>query len=188
MNKWSKAMKKFETKRKTIELQKNIEGIILDIGGGGEGVIGQLYNNQVIAIDNRQDELDDTPNGPKKVLMDASNLEFDDNVFDSATSFFTMMYIEKEKHKKVFSELFRVLKPKGRLYLWDTVIEKNVSSYQVFIIHLKILLPSQIIKTGYGVAYKEQDMDYYAKALIDAGFEIELKETDNNMFYIVAQK
>lgn len=181
-------MKNFETKRKTIKLEKTIVGTILDIGGGGEGVIGQLYNNQVTAIDNRQDELDDAPDGPKKVLMDASNLDFDQNEFDAATSFFTMMYIPKAKHNKVFSELYRVLKPEGRLYLWDTIIDRNIASYEVFIIHLNIKLPMKTIKTGYGVAYKEQDMNYYAKALIEVGFKIELKVNDDNIFYIVAQK
>ena len=32
---------------------------MLDIGGGGEGVIGRLYGRQVVAIDNRQEELDE---------------------------------------------------------------------------------------------------------------------------------
>lgn len=30
---------------------------IVDLGGGGEGVIGQLYGNRVVAIDVKQDEL-----------------------------------------------------------------------------------------------------------------------------------
>lgn len=41
-----------------INLKKELKGDILDIGGGGEGIIGRLYTNQVISIDNRKEELD----------------------------------------------------------------------------------------------------------------------------------
>lgn len=44
-----------------IRLQKKLNGSILDIGGGGEGVIGQLYGQQVVAIDKLQEELDEAP-------------------------------------------------------------------------------------------------------------------------------
>ena len=53
----------------TILLSKSIAGKILDIGGG-EGVIGRLYGKQVVAIDKRQDELDEAPGGFQKLLMD----------------------------------------------------------------------------------------------------------------------
>jgi len=56
---------------------------ILDLGGGGEGVIGRLRGKQVTAIDLRQGELDDAPQGPIKVVADARALPFD-NEFDVA--------------------------------------------------------------------------------------------------------
>lgn len=42
-------------------LKKELEGAILDVGGGGEGVIGRIYGPRVVAIDNRQEELDEAP-------------------------------------------------------------------------------------------------------------------------------
>ena len=36
-----------------ISLKKRLHGRILDVGGGGEGVIGRLYPRQVVAIDQR---------------------------------------------------------------------------------------------------------------------------------------
>lgn len=39
---------------------------ILDLGGGGEGVIGQLRGQQVVAVDLRQNELDEAPSGAVK--------------------------------------------------------------------------------------------------------------------------
>lgn len=50
-------------------------GFILDIGGGGEGVIGQMKTKQVIAIDLYKSELKAAPDGPfLKVVMDATDL------------------------------------------------------------------------------------------------------------------
>jgi hypothetical protein len=48
-------------------------GFILDIGGGGEGVIGQLKEKQVIAIDRNRRELEEAPDGPLKIVMNAGN-------------------------------------------------------------------------------------------------------------------
>lgn len=36
-------------------LKKTLQGEILDVGSGSEGVIGRIYQAQVTAIDNRQD-------------------------------------------------------------------------------------------------------------------------------------
>jgi hypothetical protein len=48
------------------------QGLILDIGGGGEGVIGQLKGKQVVAIDLSRQELDEAPGEPLlKIVMDA---------------------------------------------------------------------------------------------------------------------
>lgn len=57
--------------QKMVVMKREIQGSILDIGGGGEGIIGRLYDPQVLAVDNRQDELDETPETFKKALMDA---------------------------------------------------------------------------------------------------------------------
>ena len=70
-----------------LTLNRELNGKILDIGGGGEGIIGRLYTNQVVAIDIRQDELDEAPTGFEKILMDATQLDFKDNSFDHITSY-----------------------------------------------------------------------------------------------------
>ena len=68
-------------------------GYILDIGGGGEGVIGLLKGGQVIAIDISKRELEQAPDGPLKIVMDAAELKFLDSSFPVATFFYTLMYI-----------------------------------------------------------------------------------------------
>ena len=54
-----------------IWVRSELKGTILDIGGGGEGIIGRVYGQQVTAIDNRQEELDGAPDNGHKLLMDA---------------------------------------------------------------------------------------------------------------------
>ncbi|TFF89622.1 MAG: methyltransferase domain-containing protein, partial [Promethearchaeota archaeon] len=66
----------------------DLNGRILDIGGGGEGVIGQLKGAQVVAIDLRADELMEAADGDYlKVIMDAKQLKFLDDYFDTITAF-----------------------------------------------------------------------------------------------------
>ena len=42
-----------------IKLDKTLAGAILDIGGGGESVIGRLYGRQVTAVDKEPEEFED---------------------------------------------------------------------------------------------------------------------------------
>ena len=84
----------------TVRLDRTHTGSILDIGGGGEGIIGRLYGRQVTAIDNRREELDEAPEGFEKVLMDACEMSFASASFDHVTFFYTMMFIAKDKQRR----------------------------------------------------------------------------------------
>ncbi len=102
-------------KREEVVLEDlTAEGLILDIGSGGQGVIGRLKGEQVIAIDPNKLELQGAADGPLKIIMDATDLKFLDESFNTVTSFYTLMYIkEEESHKQVFGEVYRVLKQGG---------------------------------------------------------------------------
>ena len=162
-------------------------GKVLDIGGGGEGIIGQLLGERVISIDPSKKELEEAPKGPLKIIMDARELRFLDETFDIVTSFFTMMYIKREDHKKVLEEVYRVLKPGGQFLIWDVVIpEFNNLDKDIFMIPLQIEMKGRTIDTGYGVLWKDnqRDLEYYASICKKVGFKVNDTTKQGKTFYI----
>jgi SAM-dependent methyltransferase len=155
----------FLVNTQSIELSPlDSEGFILDIGGGGEGIIGKLNGSQVIAIDTSERELAETKNEALKIVMDATDLKFLPDSFNVCTAFFSMMYIPKSKHSKVLEEVHRVLKDNGQFLLWDVKILRTRTQYREFIVPLTVQLPNETVETGYGVKWHTQDIDHF-KAL-----------------------
>ena len=144
------------------------EGSILDIGGGGEAVIGQLKGTQVVAIDLFPCELEEAPAGPLKVVMDTRELSFLDCTFHTVTAFFSFMFIHPNDHERVLREIYRVLAPKGQFLLWDIDIPRRPATERdMMVFHLQVRLPSTVINTGYGTPYTEQCItlhDYIVQA------------------------
>ena len=170
-----------------IHIQEIIIGSILDIGGGGECTIGQIYGDRGLAIDNLQEELDEAPDCCEKQLMDATDLLFPDNTFDNVTFFFSLMYMSGETQQTAIKEALRVLKPGGRLYVWDTDIR---SAYpDPFVIDLDIESESRSIQTTYGILKKEtQDSDKILRYLHNAGVKAERTSKNDALFFICAVK
>lgn len=136
-----------------IEIQKNIRGSILDIGGGGEGMIGRIYQDQVIAIDNCQEELDEAPDCCDKRLMDAENLLFEKQSFDNVTFFYSLMFMTKDVREAAISEAARVLKKGGRIHIWDSNFVS--AGTEPYIVDLDIIWDNNSVHTSYGIAKGE---------------------------------
>jgi SAM-dependent methyltransferase len=167
------------------------QGLILDIGGGGEGVIGQLKGRQVVAVDLIKRELEDAPGEPLlKIVMDARDLKFLDKTFPTATVFFTFMYIDPADHAKVFQEIHRVLAPGGRLIIWDAEIPKKTDPRQIYVMFpLLVHLPKTEIKTGYGVKLVEsQGLTHFVELAGPAGFDVVEKKMDKGWFQLELKK
>lgn len=166
-------------------------GYILDIGGGGEGVIGRLKGQQVIAIDISKRELEDAPAGPLKVIMDARDLQFLDGTFNTTTSFFTLMYIDKKDHEQVFREIFRVLNPGGSFLIWDVLFPKRTQeNVEIAVVPLRVKLPDEEFVTGYGGTWPKEgsDLAYYRDLAEKTGFQVVSHTEDDLVFYLELRK
>ena len=151
------------------------DGYILDLGGGGEGVIGQLKGSDVVAIDFQKEELLEAADGPLKVVMDARELKFLDESFQTITAFFFLMYVrKKEDQLLVFQEAERVLKPGGTLHIWEVDISKKPKTdSKYYIVHLKYHIGDKVTETGYGMVWPDgvRGIDYYLDLANQAGFK-----------------
>ena len=164
------------------------EGLILDIGGGGEGVIGQLKGKDVVVIDLQKEELLEAPEGPLKIIMDARELQFLDENFHTATAFFSLMYIRKrEDQLKVFQEVWRVLDQGGVLHFWAVDIsQKPDTDSKIYIVHLLYHIGDQITETGYGMPWPKdpRGVDHYRSLAVKAGFtESEIEKVGNTFSF-----
>lgn len=168
-------------------LRKELDGTVLDIGGGGEGIIGRLYADQVTAIDNRQEELDEAPGACRKLLMDATALDFASDSFDHVTSFYTLMFMDSEEQRQAVEEAARVLKPGGMLHIWDCEI---VSAWpEPFCVNLEISLPDERITTTYGVGKQgSQDAQSMKRICRDAGLFLVTENRSDEGFHLVFRK
>ena len=171
----------------TIEIKEELNGSILDIGGGGEAVIGQIFKDRVTAIDNCQEELDEAPDCCLKELMDATDLSFPDESFDTVTFFYTLMYMTDDTQRKSICEAARVLKTGGMMHIWDC----NISSAypDPFIVDLHIQSDEKNIRTSYGIVKMDtQSSNSVVRQLEHVGLIIGLLKEEGGQFYIQCRK
>lgn len=168
------------------------EGYVLDIGGGGEGVIGRLKGKDVVAIDVSKEELEESAFGPLKVIMNARDLKFLDSSFNTASAFFSLMYLkDQEDHRKVFAELARVLKPGGFFHMWDVdLTERPQTDKEYYVVQIQYRVDGKEFKTSYGQKWPKEvrNEDYYTALAIEAGLRLVSKVRNQNTFYLVFQK
>lgn len=167
------------------------DGYILDIGGGGEGIIGQLEGERVVAIDVREDELKEAADGFLKIVMDAKDLKFLNESFSTVTTFFSMMYMNSDDQREVMEEIYRVLKPGGELLLWDLVVPTRFDEgKKVYAIFLKIYLRDKSIETGYGCPWEHrvQDASHIKDTAFAVGLEITEEVIEEHKFYLRFRK
>ena len=165
--------------------------LILDIGGGGEGIIGQVKGKQVVAIDPNRSELEQAAEGPLKIVMDATSLLFLDKSFEVVTSFFTLMYIKGTLHEKVFAEVYRVLESNGRFLIWDAHLPQRMAEEKdIVAFYLNVKLPDREIETGYGTKWpaQTQGLSHYKELAEQVGFVTYGQRERGRLFYLELQK
>ena len=172
-----------------VTLSELSPGRILDIGGGGEGVIAQVGGSQVVAVDKLFSEIveacDKAPTA-NWLTADATQLPCLKESFAQATAFFSCMYMSNEIKAAVFKETYRVLQPGGEFWIWDVPMSTRSG---VFALRLQATLPNQkTITTGYGVRAKDQSAASLGSLLQQAGFKTEISAQHKHWFLLKAQK
>ena len=170
-----------------LSLRKELTGSILDVGGGGEGIIGRRYGSAVTVIDHCQEELDEAPCSCPKLLMDAASLAFADASFENVTFFYSLMYMNRPVQSAALAEAVRVLKPDGRLLLWDCEI---ACAYpEPFLAELDIRWARERICTTYGIVKPDpQSMEDFLNLCRGNGLTLLKTETASGHFYLEFRK
>ena len=168
-------------------------GFILDIGGGGEGIIGILKGRDVIAIDLIEEELEEAPPGPLKIVMDARDLLFLDGTFATATAFFSLMYLKSRRdQQKVLEEVYRVLQPGGQFLIWDVSVPQRPEGEErdVYAARLRVSVGDRTIGTGYGQRWPSEtrDLVFYLDLAAEVGFRVVEQKEDERLFFLHLRK
>ncbi len=167
-------------------------GTILDIGGGGEGVISRLAAGRpVVAVDRSLDELKETPRRLRKVVMEGRSLAFAGETFPAATAFFTLLYMSMSEVQAVLSDVRRVLQDGGEFHIWDTTIpEQPESPHKFMAVHLSVKLQGGTIETGYGRPWpvKPRSLESYTSAATTAGFQIVESNDRSGLLFLRCRK
>lgn len=181
-----------ETSVQKISLQNlNTEGPILDIGGGGEGLVSRIEGERVCALDIRMSEIREAKihGAPANWLVgDGRHLSFKDNSFDVATLWFSLGYMRDwDTKKSVLGEVWRVLKKQGTI----SIMASNIpDSTEQFVFWAHFTFPDGTVsQTGYGVRGGQGQTWEKVLALVKKlGFKVINSENHEGWFSINATR
>lgn len=165
------------------------EGRVLDIGGGGEGVLARLCGKRVIAIDKYFSEIREAcEKAPEAgwLTADGAHLPFEDGYFDQATAFFSCMYMTNLVKERVFKETRRVVKQGGLFWIWDVPMSARNN---IFAIRLKVeSMGKPTLQSAYGVGAKDQSTESFCNLLQKEGFDPQIVSQQKHWFLIKARR
>ena len=181
-----------ETEVQKINLKKfDDESLILDIGGGGEGLVSRIAGNRVCALDIRMSEVREAQihgHSSNWFVADGMSLCFKDETFDIVTLWFSLGYMSSWSTKEaVLREASRILKTGGQLSIMASRVPDNIER---FIFWVTFTLPDGTLsKTGYGVrGGQDQTLPRVLDCLTKTGFVQHQYEDHAVWFEIEAQK
>ncbi|MFW9809125.1 MAG: class I SAM-dependent methyltransferase [Candidatus Thorarchaeota archaeon] len=163
-------MSRLETEVQKITLKRfEKEGLILDIGGGGEGLVSRIERERVCAVDIRMSEIREAQihDAPANWLVgDGRNLSFKSGSFDIVTLWFSLGYMKDWTTKReVLEEAKRVLKKQGIVSIMASKIPGKVNQ---FVFWALFTLPDGTqSQTGYGVSGNQGQTQERVLDLVD---------------------
>jgi ubiquinone/menaquinone biosynthesis C-methylase UbiE len=182
---------RYETPIQEIPLKHiQTDGLILDIGGGGEGLVSRIEGAKVCAVDIRMSEIREAQiHAPPSnwFVGDGQHLCFQDGVFGAVTLWFSLGYMSDWSMKrKVLEEVERVLDKDGKLSILASKIPKDCDH---LIFWGKFTLPDGTVsQTGYGVrGGQDQTLDRVVHLLKSIGFKVSSHD-NGEWFEIQASK
>jgi len=188
----SESPQHFETPLQKINLERlDSYGLILDIGGGGEGLVSRIGGDRVCALDIRLSEIREAQihgHSSNWFVADGTDLCFKDEVFDVVTLWFSLGYMSdwNTKHA-VLKAAFRVLKKSGTLSILASHIPGSGAS---LIFWAAFTFPDGTLsKTGYGIrGGQNQTLRRVLELVTDIGFIQDQHEDHMEWFKIEARK
>ncbi|MHA2119418.1 MAG: class I SAM-dependent methyltransferase [Candidatus Thorarchaeota archaeon] len=185
-------MSRVETEIQKISLKRlDSEGLILDVGGGGEGLVSRIEKQRVCAVDIRMSEIREAQihGAPANWLVgDGSFLSFRDRSFDVVTLWFSLGYMREWTIKrKVLEEAQRVLKKQGTISIMASKIPDSTDQ---FVFWALFTLPDGTVsQTGYGVRGGQgQTMEKVRELIAQLDFNILDIEDHGEWFSITASR
>lgn len=122
-----------ETPVVEISLPRVPLGLVLDIGGGGEGLVSRIAHRRVCVIDCSLSKLREARiygAGSEWFACDGREICFKSEAFDVATLWFSLAYIPETEHKiQVLREAHRVLKPEARISILGMNVDGRSESF-----------------------------------------------------------
>ncbi len=164
---------------------------MLDIGGGGEGLVSRIAGDRVCAVDYRMSEIREAQihNPPANWLVaDGRVLPFKALSFNLCTLWFSLGYMPTLTIKKqILQEAFRCLKQTGMISILASRID---SKDERFTFHALFILPDGTVsKVGYGVkGNQNQTVASVRSILEEIGFDDIQTEDHDWWFKIIAMK
>ncbi|MFX0107579.1 MAG: class I SAM-dependent methyltransferase [Candidatus Hodarchaeota archaeon] len=166
-------------------------GLIIDIGAGGEGIVARLAEARVVGVDISKTKIQEAQihGAPANWLQsDGQFLSLRDNCFDAATLWFSLGYISDWNSKmQVLREISRVLKSDGVLSIIGATIIGNERSMLI-----KVLwrFPNgSVSQIGYKVRGSQNQTHITTRrAVQELGFRILSEDDTGHWFRILAQR
>ncbi len=182
----------FKTPVQKLQLQRIRQpGVILDIGGGGEGLVSRIEGSRVIAVDLNISKIRGAMiYEPDSIWItgDGRQLGFNDCTIDVVTLWFSLSYMKDVETKQtVVDESFRVLKPSGKISILGCHID---CEEERFVFRAEFALPDEFdSKISYAVNRGEgQSLDSISRLLERSGFEIIETESHEFWFKVIGSK